>query len=481
LPDICIFFSEPDENKVTALSSGLENLGWDVWWSKDIRSKSWSPEIEKNIIKSKCVIPIWNSHACREDSITRSEAHKAWDLKKPMVTLVSENVTPPIPFNAKNIVANIELWDCNSDSEPFTTIVESVEDILGLAPTKWEGTRNEEINLFGKILKLPCFVKSLSSHETQLDPEAGLAALKIHPNTDALLISAYDLYQSSLSKDENHKYILNDLEELNKRGVMILLDSGNYESSRKNDLTWTEEKFNTVLSSAPFTCAFCFDDLNPNPDTKTNIDNIISRIKGEFEDILIPIIHAPIENNVRQHEKLPELFKEYASRMQPQFIAVPERELGEGIQLKSETVSKIRQSLNSLGRYQPIHILGTGNPLTILILSAAGADLFDGLEWCRTVADRDTGFLFHHQQFDLFERQSVEWASCDIVRQAMLNKNVRLNLKMAVHNLDFFVEWMVELQDDIKSNKVGNMIHKRMDFQTKGFKVTMETLFPGLF
>jgi len=98
----------------------------------------------------------------------------------------------------------------------------------------------------------------------------------------------------------------------------------------------------------------------------------------------------------------------FASRKVSPFIAVPERELGEGICKKADTVIKIREKLNTIGRYQPIHILGTGNPLSILILAAAGADLFDGLEWCRTVADRDTGFLFHHQQFEFFLKHNQE-------------------------------------------------------------------------
>lgn len=49
MPDICIFYSEPDENKVEALSSILEDFGWSVWWDKDIKNGRWGPEIARNI------------------------------------------------------------------------------------------------------------------------------------------------------------------------------------------------------------------------------------------------------------------------------------------------------------------------------------------------------------------------------------------------------------------------------------------------
>lgn len=42
-------------------------------------------------------------------------------------------------------------------------------------------------------------------------------------------------------------------------------------------------------------------------------------------------------------------------------IAVPERELGDGIVARARAVHEIRRSLDSLGFYQPLHLLGCGN------------------------------------------------------------------------------------------------------------------------
>jgi queuine/archaeosine tRNA-ribosyltransferase len=160
---------------------------------------------------------------------------------------------------------------------------------------------------------------------------------------------------------------------------------------------------------------------------------------------------------------------------------VPERELGKGICQKAETVIRIREKLNTLGRYQPIHILGTGNPLSILILAAGGAYLFDGLEWCRTVADKKTGFLFHHQQFDFFRIQTIEKPRYPMIKEILQKDDVSLTLKMALHNLDFFTEWMEELQGRIRTNSISGMISYRASFSTQDFVDELKKLMPGLF
>jgi hypothetical protein len=422
-----------------------------------------------------------------------------------MITLVSEEIDPPLPFCAEHITANVGGWDCSGGADCVSKIVESVESVLGIAPQKWRGERPSMINLLGKQVKLPCFVKSLSSHETQLDPEAGLTVFSLFPEVDALLVSAYDMClvdssgltqeeQEKEKKEARHKLMCEQLKKLDERGAFILMDSGNYEKSRKEDNNWTgkrstkedniwtEEKFNWVLENVPFTYAFCFDNLYPSADPVENVDDVTSRIEGDYEDFLIPILHAPEdENGIRDHDLLPDIFLEYASRKTSPFIAVPERELGEGICQKAKTIIKIRMKLSSLDRYQPIHILGTGNPLSILILAAAGADLFDGLEWCRTVADRDTGFLFHHQQFDFFQSQSREMARYEIVREAMLEVDTSLSFKMGLHNLDFFYEWMEELQNKIHVGSISEMLKYRAMFGARGFVDELNKLMPGLF
>jgi len=484
MPDICIFYSEPDENKVEALSSILKDLGWSVWWDEEIKNGRWGPEIERKIKTARCVIPIWNSRAVRNTSITFVEAETSRQLNKPMITLVSEELKPPFPFGAEHITANVHGWEGRDGANCVCDIVESVESILGTAPKKWMGERPSMINLLGKQVKLPCFIKSISSHETQLDPEAGLTVLSVFPEVDALLISAYDMHlmrKANITTKKQHKSMCKQLKNFDGRGALILLDSGTYEKTRKKDNAWTKRKFDWVLRNMPYTYALCYDNLKPPEDVVKNVADVISRVEGDHEDVLIPILHAPVKKGVRKHELLPDIFLAYALIKQSPFIAVPERELGEGICQKTRTVIRIREKLNTLGRYQPIHILGTGNPLSLSILAAAGADLFDGLEWCRTVADRETGFLFHHQQFDFFKTQAREMARFGIVREAMLETNTSLIFKMGLHNLDFFYEWMEELQNKIHVGSISEMLKYRAVFGTRDFVDELNKLMPGLF
>ena len=488
MADICIFYSDPDRDKVESLSAIFEALGWTTWWAKKITSGRWGPEIEKNIGISKCVIVIWNSRAIKADSITYAEAERARQLHTPIITLISEDVTPPLPFNADHITANLSQWDGDVSADCISEIEAGLEFNLGIAPKKWEGERPDRINLQGKIVKLPCFVKSISSFETQLDPEAALFTLKVFPKVDALLVSAYDMYlagreRSSKEKISKHRLICDDLKELDAAGTFIMMDSGNYEKSRKDDDSWSENKFNWVLDNVPFSYAFCFDNLHPSADIVENVNDVISRMGGDHADSLIPILHAPENEDERRiHAQLPDIFYEYASRKKSPIIAVPERELGEGIREKAETVIKIRNKLDTLGWYQPIHILGTGNPLSILILSAAGADFFDGLEWCRTVVNRDNGFLFHHQQFDFFKDQSKDSARFQLVRDEMDKPETSLILKMGLHNLDFFYVWMEDLQEAIHlRNDVGGMLAYHSVFNTQSFINELRKLMPGLF
>ena len=132
-------------------------------------------------------------------------------------------------------------------------------------------------------------------------------------------------------------------------------------------------------------------------------------------------------------------------RLNPIIVVIPERELGEGIVNRAETVYKIRQVLNKKGIYYPLHLLGTGNPLSILIYGICGADSFDGLEWCQTTVNYETGVLHHFQQREFFGKQSI---FCNM-------RSLSYSQTTLAHNLNFYNEWMEQLQQAL--------VHKRTD------------------
>jgi hypothetical protein len=133
-----------------------------------------------------------------------------------------------------------------------------------------------------------------------------------------------------------------------------------------------------------------------------------------------------------------------AIKTKPVMVAVPERILGDGIVERSKRVLDIRQKLNESGCYYPLHLLGTGNPRSILLYAICGADSFDGLEWCQTTVDHNTGLLYHFQQRELFGEQSP---FCKL-------RNFPYDQATLGHNLLFYQTWMGKLHQNVKDDNI---------------------------
>jgi queuine/archaeosine tRNA-ribosyltransferase len=212
-----------------------------------------------------------------------------------------------------------------------------------------------------------------------------------------------------------------------------------------------------------------------------NVHDVVGRVARDQSYAknarVLPIVHIPTRKGQFHTSVAPDLFCGIAEAIRPDIIAVPERELGSGIVEKARVVSEIRKRLNQLGRYQAIHLLGTGNPLSLAVLSAAGADTFDGLEWCRTVADHETGLLYHFQQYDFFKQQTRSSASA-IAKNAVDRPEVSYSAKVAFHNLEFLRVWMMELQKDTEHERVDRLLR---GFLPKGFFRELAEALPDVF
>jgi hypothetical protein len=292
----------------------------------------------------------------------------------------------------------------------------------------------KHIPLCALNLPSPIYFPSISSVKTALAPsEYANIMLHLRKVYPYYLVSAYDIFNASMG-------ITNFIEEIDNaisKGITILMDSGNYESYWKTS-DWSQNDFHSVLSRSPCPLVFCFDIQTPPQDIGKHKGIILSNwqedVKSSNGNILIPIIHG-------RKESIPELCKYIASETDSEIIAVPERRLGDGIIERAHTVAKIRSALNENGKYTKLHLLGTGNPISIAVYSIMGADSFDGLEWCQTVVDPDTAFLFHFSQAELF-----------FDRGRYGNEDLPFVLKTLAHNLEFYSNWMRQLQDVIRSD-----------------------------
>ena len=297
--------------------------------------------------------------------------------------------------------------------------------------------RPESLPLGRESCRLPQFFPSISSVKTNLAPVAYLRVLLLS-GYPVFLVSAYDIHHAS---QEDRIVIDTLISSALSKGATILLDSGNYESYWLRDQDWTPSQFHAILGSAQMQLACCFDNQVPPSAVNAAVSDIEAAVLRDQEvssrASILPIVHAPIET-------LPEIALEVARRLCPVMLAVPERHLGEGMIKRTITVARLRTALDQLDYYCPLHLLGTGNPLSLLLYAAYGADSFDGLEWCQTAVDHTTGRLVHFQQWDFFRNQTPLGALVGLP----------YTQRVLVHNLAFYQAWMGEI---VQASVAGNL------------------------
>jgi len=302
--------------------------------------------------------------------------------------------------------------------------------------------RNTELCIAQTAFPLPCFFPSVSSVKTNLMPVDYVELLDAaaHP---LFLASAYDIASSS----EEHRTRLDAaLIRSEERGSVILMDSGNYEGFWKGDVGWQPDTFHGIIRASQHHLCFCYDNQDPLSDSESIADDVVASVLRDQEHArgtVVPIVHGATA-------LLPDAARIVARQLYPVLLAVPERALGEGIVERTRTVQKIRQALSALEIYCPLHLLGTGNPLSIIAYSMAGADSFDGLEWCQTVVDHESGRLFHFQQWDLFRHQTV-WGS---------NDSLPYIQSVLMHNLGFYRQFMANLHESITNNTAEDFLRR---------------------
>lgn len=312
-------------------------------------------------------------------------------------------------------------------------------------------TRPKEINLGNVRLPTPVFFPSISTIKTALSPAQYLATLhSLRALKKQFLVSAFDLCRSADGSE-----LEKCLTDAQAADVIVLMDSGNYESFWKDEQTdWSQSDFHDVLKR--FTCdfAFGFDEQNPPENEDAHVKLVVERWqldqRAAGERVIVPIVHGTAVT-------LPNLCARIARETQVPMIAVAERRIGDGVFERTQTILTLREKLNSTGQYVGLHLLGTGNPISIALYSWAGADSFDGLEWCQTAVDHDTGLLFHLSQSDFFKQQTL-WGDEDI----------SFHSRALAHNLTFYADWMQRLRNAVYEGNVINFC--RFNFPPRVFR-----------
>lgn len=477
MADICVIYGSEDEEIVSRLVVLLRQQ-WDVWWGEEIPHGDWEDAARNEIAAAKVVLAVLSQHINGKRNF-RGELEYACELDKPIFPFQIGAVE--IPLTIKHLSrTDATGWSGAAEHKGFQRLRTKLAKVLGSArPVETSAARPREMTVRGKTLSLPAFVFSLSSHETQVSPDEGATLLRLLEPA-AALVSAYDAWKYYPC---NRKF-QTSIKAMCQSDAVLFLDSGNYEAYRKSDHYrskknpdgWHVTDFRETAARLSPDIAFSFDSIDP----KGEPDRVVSRIVKSFRNddlalaqrdfVLCPIIHLPREFIGSLADCAAGIMSGVATELDPAMLAIPERELGDGLRERAKTVRDIRKALNALGKYYPLHLLGTGNPLSMIALAAAGADSFDGLEWCRTVADYRSGCLFHFQQFDCFEQTCLHRVQNQGIRRLIENPKTPYTMKTLAYNVDFFTDWTRTMRDMIHSRQIESLLKNIPDIGVAIFK-----------
>ena len=436
MADIYIVYAREDRAIAEKLH-GLLSQQWDTWWDDKITGR-FARAIESEIRKAGCIVPLFSASSRSKDTFTEElRLGQKHDIE--LLPIRLDDSDPPYPFGSYSYT-ELRSWNGEACHPGYLQLQRRLATIVPprAKPQRPPATANAGV-------PLPTLFLSVSSHETQLVPAEAVQALRVFA-APTILISAYDMVAR-----RKPQAMINELTAYRNNGGFVLVDSGNYEASRLSTRRWKSTDLKEALAQTPHDWAFCFDVMNPKQDPDRAIDEIVEAVERDraFTTApVLPIVHAPkLKQGGYKLDHIPRIVREIADRLEPQLIAIPERELGAGLIARAKTVKAIRDELSKLPFYQPLHLLGTGNPWSIAVLAAAGADTFDGLEWCRVVADHATDRLHHFQHFDFFTYQTG--VADSIAKEALEDPAIDFAGKVAFHNLDYFTRFVKGMREAV--------------------------------
>lgn len=451
-----IIFASEDEGLAEIIVAGLQSPTLSAWFSAKIHHGPWDVQVRSKIDSCDAVIPVVTQHTANK-SIFIDEWRYAASQDRPIFPFVIDPAGTPLGMGQYSRT-DAQGWSGDLGHPGFGLLKAKLNGHFG--ESDGAIARLTSISVGEKSLVLPSFVFSLSSFETQLDPINGLELMADHLTPAACLVSAYDVHDYVTKNRKNFRRSIN---ALHRSDSVLFLDSGHYEATRKDDYRsktnrdgWSPELFWEAANAIPADLVFAYDDPEPHGSSSQVIDEIFKRYTRDWlktgldPSVLCPIVHVPSDSKSPLAD-ITKIISTIAKEIRPTLVAIPERELGNGLLARMRSVKAIRAALNTLGFYQPLHILGTGNPITIAALAACGGDSFDGLEWCRTAASYETNNLLHFQQFDLLNATFGGRMNNLAARSIVELDSAPFALRVASYNYDYFCDWMSVVQHWVHS------------------------------
>ena len=299
-----------------------------------------------------------------------------------------------------------------------------------------DNSQLKKIDFGTKNIITPTYFASLTSASTRTSLSQLLTTFLEHDYTK-LLISGYDVCNSfGEVKDETIK-LLNDF---SKNKKFLFLDSGLFELDTFKKDNWNISNYENTVSeiNSDFYASF---DVFAKYDE--NISEIFQEMKENTEKSFnlqsknqcITICHGKNVNDICS-------LIENLNTVNPNFlsmIAVSERDIRKNIIVLYRGIKKIRNVLDKINPKCILHVLGCGDPVSIAILSYAGADTFDAVDWNRWLIDRKTLMFTNLNQLPLLS------CSCSTCSES----KIKAEELVYRHNLTFYHDFIFDLQESI--------------------------------
>jgi len=193
---------------------------------------------------------------------------------------------------------------------------------------------------------------------------------------------------------------------------------------------------------------------------KFTFDNIIESSVFLNNVLFVPILHESTPG------KLIDLVNEFVQKF-PKLcgsFAVAERDCGKSILERAETILQIRRIMNRSDPQSFLHILGCGNPKSMLLLTYCGADSFDSLDWLKHVINPADHSVHDFSHLELLNCRCHVCTSSAYMDADYLEKTL-------LHNLLYYRVFVDNLQSLIRNallrpyleKHIGNRIVKQID------------------
>jgi hypothetical protein len=140
MSDLFISYASADRERVAALVQRFEQLGFSVWWDRDIaHGQNYHRVIQQALDQAKCAIVVWSQHSVNSEWVV-NEASSA-RKRNALVPALIDSVEPPLEFRHLQ-TANLRDDNPNSDHE-YEKLKRSVQQIVGGAARASVATQTE--------------------------------------------------------------------------------------------------------------------------------------------------------------------------------------------------------------------------------------------------------------------------------------------------------------------------------------------------